>query len=408
MARREGVGCGTVVLVLLLVVALVGLGAWKLGYIDRWLYMASVEQRASEPVSVELVDSGTAGYYVYSTLDEGDREKYRIVYDALVSREERTYPETDMDDLSRIRDFVLSDHPELFYVTGVRLLTTTNLASGVVMDVKIEGQFSYSEEEARDLQKRIDAAVEECVSGMPASAVEDDYGKAKYFYEYLAQHTTYDHEAADSTTYSNLDAEQAPSASPGQTIVDVFVDGDAVCGGYASAYQYLLQRLGIECTYVTGDAAGGRHAWCVALLDGEYYHIDPTWGDPQFTNDEAGVSEELGTVNYEYLCITTADVEKTHAVSDLFDVPLCTSEADNYFVREDLLFDWCDRVRLGTLAADAFAEGKSIQVRCTNEDAYHELLNSAVANGQLATYLPTNRYRYTYSDDFWTIALFPS
>jgi hypothetical protein len=73
-----------------------------------------------------------------------------------------------------------------------------------------------------------------------------------------------------------------------------------------------------------------------------------------------------------------------------------------------LLFDWCDRVRLGGLAADAFAQGNSVQVRCTNEDAYHELLNSAVVNGQLATYLPTNRYRYTYSDVFWTIALFPS
>lgn len=409
MARgqRSGIGCGTVFLLIVFAAIVV---AWQFGYIDRFLYTFSMEQGIGGISSAESqrIDEEQQGHYVYSQLSAQDQELYRTVLDSFQSRSPRSYPETTMDDLARIRDCVLSDHPELFYVAGVRQLTTTNRGSGLVTGVTIEAQYSYDEAESQALMKQVDAAVAECMAGLPDNA--DDYQTAKYFYEYLAANTEYDHEAAAagrSEIGSGIGA-SGSAPSPGQTIVDVFVHRKAVCGGYASAYQYLLQKRGMQCAYVTGEANGGSHAWCLALLDGAYYYIDPTWGDPQFIGDSGDVSEEAGTVNYDYLCITTGDLGKTHSISSLFSVPICDSTEDNYYVREGLMFEQADAARLGELVAGAFANGGSMQVRCANADVYAELLHNVVESGELVSYLPyDDRYRYTYSDDFLTIALFP-
>lgn len=66
--------------------------------------------------------------------------------------------------------------------------------------------------------------------------------------------------------------------------------GQAVCAGYAKAFVYILANLGVEAEFVTGytyDSYGKldlkeRHAWNRVKLDGEYYYVDPTWGDPSY------------------------------------------------------------------------------------------------------------------------------
>ena len=401
MAQKRGMGCATV---LFLAVVLVAFGAWRLGYVDRLLYVSSLEGNsdASATASLQAAKSGQPDPYVFSTLEQDDRDKYLIVYDALVTREPRTYPETDMDDLSRIRDCVLADHPELFYVTGMRQYTTTNLASGLVTGVTVEGQFSYSEQEAARTANRIEQVAGDCFSSMPAEALTDDYSTAKYFYEYLVEQVVYDHDAARASAGTSQDE----GVWAGQTVADALVDGKAVCGEYASAYQYLLQRAGIQCAYVTGQANGGRHAWCVALLDGDYYFIDPTWADPQFMQASGDVAEADDMVNYDYLCVTADDLASSHSASDLYDLPSCTSTSGNYYVREDLLFDWADATRFAALAVERLSAGQALQVRCANEETYRGLLDSFVASGGLSDYLYQNAYHYSYSDQFRSITVF--
>ena len=38
------------------------------------------------------------------------------------------------------------------------------------------------------------------------------------------------------------------------SIYSVLVNGESVCAGYARTTQYLLERLNVFCTYVTGTA----------------------------------------------------------------------------------------------------------------------------------------------------------
>ena len=74
------------------------------------------------------------------------------------------------------------------------------------------------------------------------------------------------------------------------SIVGVFDDEyhEAVCEGYAKAYQMLLNYFDIPNIYVVGSASGNTgvegeavlHAWNMILMeDGKYYWADPTWSD---------------------------------------------------------------------------------------------------------------------------------
>lgn len=54
-------------------------------------------------------------------------------------------------------------------------------------------------------------------------------------------------------------------------------DKNAVCMGYAEALNLLLKETGFETDYVFSDSVD--HGWSYVKLDGEWYHIDPTWDD---------------------------------------------------------------------------------------------------------------------------------
>ena len=69
-----------------------------------------------------------------------------IMYDAFCSREPRAYPENGAERLSEIRACIIADHPELFYVEGVRLSTTYNQVTELVSDASIEGSFFLADE----------------------------------------------------------------------------------------------------------------------------------------------------------------------------------------------------------------------------------------------------------------------
>ena len=61
-----------------------------------------------------------------------------------------------------------------------------------------------------------------------------------------------------------------------------FTGRAAICTGYTSTFQLLMDLLDIECVTVEGTAYNGTedHAWNMVRLDGEWYCVDVTWDDP--------------------------------------------------------------------------------------------------------------------------------
>lgn len=62
-------------------------------------------------------------------------------------------------------------------------------------------------------------------------------------------------------------------------VYDAFLTGTAYCQTYAGAYQFLLWQMGIPCWLSAYVSQQEGHMWNIVLLDGEYYHMDPTWED---------------------------------------------------------------------------------------------------------------------------------
>lgn len=60
----------------------------------------------------------------------------------------------------------------------------------------------------------------------------------------------------------------------------VFLNGQAVCEGYAEAFKLLCDRENIPCIIVVGTGNGGAHEWnYVQMEDGKWYGMDATWDD---------------------------------------------------------------------------------------------------------------------------------
>ncbi len=86
---------------------------------------------------------------------------------------------------------------------------------------------------------------------------------------------------------------------------DALILGNTVCTGYASAFQLIMEQMGIESYLVQGKIDGEGHEWNAVKLDDKYYFVDATFGD---TSGQLNKYLLFGTdrrKNETYLDITT-------------------------------------------------------------------------------------------------------
>ena len=95
-------------------------------------------------------------------------------------------------------------------------------------------------------------------------------------------------------------------------IYGVFENGVAVCAGYANAFKYILDRAGISCIYVPGDATNEKgtesHAWNYVKINDKWYFVDCTWDDPIIT----GATYLDNKIRTEYFLKGRNTVENSH------------------------------------------------------------------------------------------------
>lgn len=266
----------------------------------------------------------------------------------------------DEQDVDRIFQCVLNDHPELFFVEGYAY---TKLMRGEeTVSIEFMGTYTMEAQTAAEKREELTAAVADILSG--AAKASGEYEKVKYVYETLIRETEYDRAAPDN-----------------QNILSVFLHHRSVCQGYAKATQYLLERLGVSCTLVTGSVGTGEtHAWNLVRVDGTYYYLDTTWGDASYYSETgAETSEgERPQISYDYLNVTTEELLRTHTPAETVPLPVCTADAANYYVREDAYFAAYDRERLQTLFEKKAGEGKEISLKCADAACYGEMLQRLI------------------------------
>lgn len=325
------------------------------------------------------------GLYAYDNIGLGLQQLYAEILLIMQGHHTRIpLCSTDAVQIETASACVLLDHPEIFYVDGYSY--EKYMFAGMVEKIMFTANYTMTTEEVEQSKGLIQEYVDACMQGLPQGAT--DYDKVKYVYEFIILNTEY-----------NLNAPE------NQNICSVFLYRESVCLGYAKAIQYLLQQMGVECCVVTGSVITGEgHAWNLVRINGQYYYVDATWGDASYLSD-TGTASALSNINYDYLCITTQDLLKTHIIDNPVKVPSCIMTIDNYYVKEGLYLNNLDSLKIESIFDAAYDNNMDcISIRCANETVFQEVQSNLLDNQQIFSYLrpQTETLAYVYNEDLYT------
>lgn len=286
----------------------------------------------------------------------------------------------DEQDIDKIFQCVMVDHPEIFYTTGYTYTKYTRGEQTIGID--FAGNYEITKEEAAERAEAIRTVAEQWLAEIPTEL--SAYEKVKAVYEKIIFSTEYDLNAADN-----------------QNIASVFLGGASVCQGYAKATQYLLNRLGVLCTLVQGTVdTGEAHAWNLVQVDGDYYYVDTTWGDASYRMEDGSEGSNLSEINYDYLCVTTQDLLRTHRIEGVVPMPECTATAANYYVQEGTYVTTYDPEQLQQIFDRTQENGRAdVTLKCADETCYEEISHALIEEQEIFSYLQGEHSTITYAQN---------
>ncbi len=342
-----------------------------------------------EDKALELATPWEASKFTYNRLSKNEQLWYLDIEQLIGNMEEKgrlsdvgIQGGLDETAIDKIFQCVLNDHPEFFYIDGYAY---TKYTSGdELLYIEFAGNYNLDKETVLTRKSEIEDAASKILEGISQDA--SDYEKVKYVYETIILNTDYVLNSPDN-----------------QNIYSVFVRKSSVCQGYAKATQYLLNRLGVECTIVQGSVDNGEgHAWNLVQVEGNYYYVDTTWGDAYYQVEEEYIREQnYPEINYEYLCITTKELLKTHIIQAMVPMPECVAVEYNYYVNEGAYFTSYDREQMGMLFAKALEQNKKdVTIKCSSEDCFQDIMKAMIQEYEIFDYLEiaNNQISYSHND----------
>lgn len=202
-----------------------------------------------------------------------------------------------------------ADYPHHFWCDGSIRYTISERSNKVV---KIQLSYTMAGDQLLQAQIDFNNAVVELLE--IAATGKDEYERELLLHDALARRVTYQEGENAHNAYGAL------------------VKGKAVCEGYSRGFQYLLYQSGIQCLMAEGSSINPStglsesHAWNVVRVDGQYYHVDLTWDDP----------DDVKTpVMYPYFNLTTVQINNDHTINSDYGyaLPNCMATANNFHVK---------------------------------------------------------------------------
>lgn len=328
--RRRGHGCGLSLLVLILVLA----GVLFYPRVQALLTpVPTVQIQMESSVLPDTAPNCAANPRVAAALHAAMRDQTdATVYDCDAETLEACMAE-------------LLDDPELW----VRSYRYT-VHSGLNAHITVTFDWVYPDDGPARREELARTA-----DGLLAAAPAEDYPRALYLYDWLLEHVRYvSRETYDQTAYSAV------------------CEGEAVCGGIADAYVYLLERGGIPARVVTGtsqsaDGTADGHAWVAAELDGAVYYFDPTW-DLQDDESEAALP---GYLSHTWFALTAERMAVRHTAEDPALWPDSRANADNYYVRNGYTAAEASVAAAAAAVRSQWDDGRAVlEFRCETPEVY--------------------------------------
>lgn len=300
-------------------------------------------------------------YYGYQSLSKEEQKVYRQIAEGLEQQEAeiRITPLSE-ERLMTVFNMVMIDHPEYFWIEGEFQYTTVeDLNENTKTAIQLMPVYTVEKEQTESLKQQIEQQADAWIAEIDASF--DAYEKIKSVYELLIREVEY-----DETSFYN------------QTIQSVFLEKKTVCMGYAKATQYLLNKMGIFCTLVTGnilDEANSSHAWNLVRIGENYYYVDTTWGSPGY--NAQGDREDA--ISYSYLCCSDKIISATHKANEDILLPFCTDESYHYYRRKGCWYETYDKQRIcDVLKRDIETNSPKTELCFQREEEYQQAVQDLV------------------------------
>lgn len=300
--------------------------------------------------------------FCYSQLSKKEKKVYDALNDGIKNRQDRIEKDVgglDIDDFDRVFKGVVADHPEYFWLSG-----SYTCQSGVIIGEgkvnSVEPEYTVSEAQFESKKSEFDSAVSSIVA--KCSGYSDAYQKAVILHDAIVGGTQYvdDSDKMNSTAFGAI------------------VNKKAICSGYAKAYKYLLNQVGIKCEYVEGTLSDGvGHAWNIVILGNESFWVDTTLDDPVFL----GANNTGVNIFYNYFGLTDNQIESTHNLSENYDCPKCDNEQYDYYKKMGLYVSGGNTSQAEAIIKSAYGSGKAVATVKFSDIGSLDSARSSIFNG---------------------------
>lgn len=357
--------------VLLFVIVGVGLFFKKIPFVAALLDQNSGQQEAiipSEQASFEqatqnqptAVDAKQVGILDYQNdlyirnLSDAQKQVAQTLVDGMKAGEseiELNQP-IQLDEISELYQRLKLADPELFFLADQQNYEYSPLTQ----EVKVFHPNYIEYDDGLTIPQRI-----EQLRQLRNSIIQDWHGRGEYECSVLMNDYL-----VDTITYQ-------PQAAHEHNLYGALVERQAVCDGYALAYKYLANGLGMDCVVITGSAyedkagyqqgmsqlqslnaqqimqwdSGYRHAWNAIQIDGHWYYTDVTYNDPvSLDHDEqadfSGLKEAFTNLTWQDMMqLRSAEVSLLLAP----DLPQENALDANVFYRNGLVIQTENQAR---------------------------------------------------------------
>lgn len=272
--------------------------------------------------NVTFSEKESGGKYFYEQLDENQKK----IYNGLQQNKEKMYSGTysiqygdafsDIlkeengseklgNDYQAAIEAYTHDNVDLFYIDISKLylnIETRRKAFSTKYNVYIEpaegkNYFANGFNSETDVRTAINK-IEDEVNIIKSKCTGNIASDIKVIHDYLIEKIEYDEKNKSVGTYN---------------IYGALVEKSCVCEGYAKAFKYLLEKVGIESILVQGIATNSegiqeKHAWNAVNLNDKWYLVDVTWDDPIIV----GKGFVKSGIHYKYYLKGSRTFDKDH------------------------------------------------------------------------------------------------
>lgn len=245
-----------------------------------------------------ILEDYTSKYY-YSLLTEDQKAVYGLLFSAVKSnKSDIDISEYKLDDnaLGLVMTLLKYENPQLFNTDGSATGTGDPSTHSWLT---VNPNYTRSASQYKNIKAKLEEAAAPVIE--KALKEKDPFKQIKVLHDAIVNMTTY-----------TLNGPVYKSEADGP-----LVNGKALCEGYAKAFAYLCQSIGVPCICVVGSGNGENHMWNMVQVEDKWYHVDVTWDDPVGSQP---------VLRYDYFCVSTATIRKDHSIKN--PAPLPTADTD--------------------------------------------------------------------------------